>query len=499
MSDFNEYKNMKISDINLSGMTLAGQLQYLTGLKSFKINEMNTSTFVFSNENIDIRANEIKELTELIEKIKKEIDSGDSLEQDGELYLSDVINIEKPKFNSNNLIIAPVGSGKSTLIENNLMKNIKGTCLMLVSNTHLKESLVSTNEEERKLKADRTFTTNKKAIYGEGDSERLVMTYAEFGKRLLDKDKYLNNIKHIYCDEIHSLPEYETYGKSWELIHAIQYLFEKQEGKKIFYFTATDESLILLKDKYKMIMSEIKIFDYRDYPNIKKYTSLEIEKINHFRQIRNILIERNYKEDFLKYGYKGLIFTKLINTMKTLEEMLIEEGFTPLVLWSVNNKDNPMSEEQLKARDELMKTEKIPKPYNFLIINGAMREGWNLKDNKVQLAIMNTISETDQIQARGRIRSNIAKLIIKDEKELNTDSREIEVKEKFLNRPLDKNDKEELCIDLNIVDNRGILVKWERVKKILINNDYVVDDKTITIKKKRTRISVVSIEDENED
>lgn len=497
MDEFNKYKNLKISDINLSGMTLSEQLQYLTELKGFKINEMNLSTFVFSNENIDTRANEIKELTELINKTRKEIDLGDSLEQDGELYLSDVINIEKPKFNSNNLIISPVGSGKSTLIENNLMKNIKGTCLMLVSNTHLKESLVSTNEEERKLKADRTFTTNNKTVYGEGDSKRLVMTYAEFGKKLIEKkDKYLDDIKHIYCDEIHSLPEYETYGKSWELIRAIQYLFEKQEGKKIFYFTATDESLILLRNKYKMIMSEIKTFDYRDYPNIKKYTSLEIEKINHFRQIRNILKERNYKGDFLKYGYKGLIFTKLISTMKSLEEMLIEEGFTPLVLWSINNKDNPMTVEQLEARNELMRTEKIPKPYNFLIINGAMREGWNLKDNKVQLAIMNTSSETDQIQARGRIRSNIAKLVIKVETELDTTSRKIEVKDKFLDRPLDKEDKEDLCIDLNIIDDKGILAKWRKVKSLLINNDYVVDDKTITIRKKRTRVSVISKEDE---
>ena len=65
MDEFNKYKNLKISDINLSGMTLSEQLQYLTELKGFKINEMNLSTFVFSNENIDTRANEIKELTDL--------------------------------------------------------------------------------------------------------------------------------------------------------------------------------------------------------------------------------------------------------------------------------------------------------------------------------------------------------------------------------------------------------------------------------------------------
>ena len=80
----------------------------------------------------------IKELGNDIEELKKEIDSLEEAHlelqfnhrilqekygrviQDGDLWLGDVLDLEKPHFGSNNLIISPVGSGKSYTIFNKL-------------------------------------------------------------------------------------------------------------------------------------------------------------------------------------------------------------------------------------------------------------------------------------------------------------------------------------------------------------------------------------------
>lgn len=67
------------------------------------------------------------------------------------LYLGEIIDLENPKFNSNNLTLAPVGSGKSFLIEQKLIpSDYKGQILYLTSNTALKDSLCPNSNELRK-------------------------------------------------------------------------------------------------------------------------------------------------------------------------------------------------------------------------------------------------------------------------------------------------------------------------------------------------------------
>lgn len=88
--------------------------------------------------------------------------------------------------------------------------------------------------------------------------------------------------------------------------------------------------------------------------------------------------------------------------MELIAKVVEEEGFIPLMLlWSDVNIDHELSEEQTQAREYIINNEKVPAPYNLLIINSSIQEGWNLKDDKIRLAIINTISETDFIQSAG--------------------------------------------------------------------------------------------------
>lgn len=414
-----------------------------------------------------------------------------------EFYLSQIIDKEKPNWGSNNLILAPVGSGKSTLIENNLITSDSGKMIWLVSNNALKEYVSPNDSDNRKAKAEigkhkRTFTTQNNAIYGEGNYEIHVMTYAEFGKRIfMDvNDNFTSGVSKIFCDEIHSLPEYHSYGNDSSLGAAMHFLFRKHDNMQIFYFTATDENILKLNKKHPDAFGNIKTFDYRNHPDIKRYITLSEYKINHVSQIRTHLKAR--RNSFTKRGYKGLAFSRLISTQKEIAKIAEEEGLTPLVLWSVNNEKHEMTSHQIEMREIILSTGLIPEPYNLLIINNSMQEGWDLDDEMVKLAIINSTNETEKIQALGRIRRDIDVLIYRTYEEIPI--KKIIVPDEFMNVELTPDEKEALCVALDIKNDHGELTKWTTIKKLLNEDGYTIKDKQILKDRKRIRMSKITKE-----
>lgn len=412
------------------------------------------------------------------------------------LYLGEIIKKEKPRFEHNNLILAPVGSGKSHLIENVLIpKNYEGVILYLTSNTSLKDSLCPNDNELRKEFAEneqsiKFFTTQNKKTYGSRHYSVHVMTYHEFGKKIESPTETFTKDKHlIFCDEIHSLPIFTQYDGGASLNTALRWLFQKHDKKIIYYFTATREGLDNLERRVPGYLDNVKEFDYINHPDIRKYEAKSTYYVSNTYQLRMHL---KAKIDYIKrHGYKGLAFTKLISGQNALSKIAEEEGFTPIMLWSINNQDVQMSEEQLKVRKYLLRTGNIPEPYNLLIINGAMQEGWNLFDEKVEFSILDTVNETEKIQALGRIRKDVDFIILKTN-ETDYRAHHVILKDKYINKPLTTEIKEELIDELDIRNNRNSKMKWPSIKKIIINSGYEVDDKIELIDGSRKRVSIIT-------
>ena len=406
------------------------------------------------------------------------------------MYLSELIDIENAKFGSNNLILSPVGSGKSVFIDK-LINEEDRDVLILVSNTALKDSVAPNKNSVKKERADRRYTSKNKNIYGDKKHNAYVMSYSEFGERVRYNNKFAEKFSKIFCDEIHSLIDYQLYNDDTGLASALKYLISKREGKEIYYFTATDEKLIQASKRTPDLLSEIKVYDYRNHPNIRQYMSLAEYKINHFAQIRPHLKARF--KTFSYFGHKAFAYTQRIETQKAIAQMAEEEGFKPILLWSVNNNKKTMDEEQLRVRDHLLLTGEIPDPYNFLIINSSMQEGWNLTDSRVKLAIMDTLSETEYTQALGRIRRDVDTLILKtvEHAELTLT---VEIPNEYLNTPLTKIERDDLCRDLNLVNANGSQAKWF-VVSTLIDEDsgYVIKNHTKLIDGKRTRVVTIMV------
>lgn len=410
---------------------------------------------------------------------------------DDKVYLSEIIKKEKVSFGSNNLIVAPVGSGKTTFIKE-LIKGREDNILMLVSNTTLKNSMCPEEDELRIEKANRMYTTQNKNVYGEGKYKIHLMTYAEFGNKVKSNNEFAEKFTLIFCDEIHSLPSYQQFENSVELSHAIKYLFGKYDGKKIFYFTATDENLESLEKRQPGILKNVQIFNYLDHPDIKQYMALSEYKINHIEQIRPHLKAR-YKS-FKYFGYKCLAFNRTIAGQQRIAQIAKEEGFIPLVLWSVNNLDEDlqMTEEQLQAREHLLTYGEVPEPYNFLIINSAMQEDWDLDDERVKLAIMNTTNKTEKVQVLGRLRNDVDILVYRVNRDKEPDIY-VNLPGEYLDIELTTEMKNKLVDELNILNANGRQAKWPTIKKSLESQGYYIKERQKTIEGRRIKVSTITI------
>lgn len=423
-----------------------------------------------------------------IKGVISRLKTGKSLE-DGKLYLSEIIAKEKPDFGPNNLILSPTGSGKTVFIKK-LAKEAKNReSLLLVSTTSLKLKFVPSDEKEREILSNRMYSTKQKRIYGEGHEKILVMTYAEFGEKMKYSYDYAEKFSMIFCDEVHSLIAYQTYESSVNLFLLMRYLFEEHENQTIYHFTATSEHIDKLKDLSDRIMRDVKVFNYLDNQEIKRYISLSSYKIHGIEQIRSHLIAR--KESFKYFGYKIFAFCKTIESQKRMKKICEEEGYTAQAYWSVNNEEKIMTEEQTEEMEKMVKEGRLPDKYDVVIINAALQEGWDLKDERVKLAIINTKNETEHIQALGRIRNDLDVLVYKVSQDEEMDFY-IDFPPKYLGKPLDTKDKKELSKTFNLRDKQGRLLGWNSVAKILENQGFLITSKRCKINNQRRIFTTIT-------
>lgn len=391
----------------------------------------------------------------------------------GTKYLSEMMKDVELSEEKNNLILAPIGSGKSNFAINVLSKNKK--VLYLVDNSNLKEQI---------LKEDFTNDSSEsRELKGFGCTKIIVMTYKEFGARIrLDlNEEYINDFELIISDEIHSLVEYSEFKKDRDLSHAISFLMQIHKIP-IVMFTATEYYLTLLCNDYPQLRDSFNEINFMESKDIRRYTELRKEYINHFSQVKTYLSK--YESGFKYAGLKCLIYTKQIGDMIRLENMCIELGLTPICIWSIHNGQYSMNEEQKKVRDHLLNECELLDPYNVLIINKSSETGINIKDDDMKLCVVNSTNLTEITQSRGRIRRDIDLLVVRT-KRVSLPPMELNLEDKYLNKWIIKDDIYKLIDSYKIMNANGTLIGVRGFKDILEKSGYKVLSRRKTINGER--------------
>ena len=396
----------------------------------------------------------------------------------GTKYLGEIIKEEGIELGSNTLIVAPVGSGKTYYILNDLVPQAKRV-LYLCDNGNLKSQVEKDSDK-----------AGIKDMICKFD----VLSYKAFGMKVKNDtlNKFIKQYDMIICDEVHNLLDYQSFKKDGDLLVARIKLFDRYEYTKIVFFTATPYYLDQLAKDNKDLGVYFITYDFTKHPNINRYIEKRKAFINHISQIQFQLDQ--YEQSFKYRNLKCLIYTSNISDMKFLEDMCISRNLKPICIWSTNA-DIPMTEEQLKVREYLLETGELLEGYNCLIINRATETGVNIIDKDMNLVIVNTTNITQQVQARGRVRHDVDLLVVKTHENEKV-KLALEIDEKLLNVDLLKTDIED-----KIIHAYGLKDEWNRfysVKRLataLEPKGYKMESFRKTVKgKKRTFYKITKLE-----
>ena len=207
----------------------------------------------------------------------------------------------------------------------------------------------------------------------------------------------------------------------------------------------------------------------------------EEEKTLYYSNIDTLLQILSREENYLLYVIR-------ITEMKRIWELAKGLGFRAIAIWSLNNKEHPMTIEQIEARDYIIREEKIPEKYNLAIINASSETAINLR-GRIDGIIINSGEQETIIQARGRYRNDLKTLYLLDSSAI------WEVPSEYLNVRLYKEDKERLCGIIKLRNAQGRILKWTSVKEKLVTFGYTVIDgrsnnKRFSIINKKDAISI---------
>lgn len=347
-----------------------------------------------------------------------------------------------------NIINAPAGSGKTYYIFNKFLENTYryinygskkqyinelNKILYICDTTMLKSSVLKETENKgitkilekgdlKRAMKDNTFEDMLEGNVG----HIIVITYASMS--FLLKSKACKSIINRYfeciiMDEIHNLFKYANRfdneeNKTYETI--INYLPTLAQNSLMIGISATPNKVYQGLQMRELCISYTTLFSEKELKAIKRYTNKYIFRFNH--AINQVKWLGTIREELLKRNYKILIYTNTVSCCKKYKKMLNNYGYNTEWLCSVNNTitdvetgeiKKRMSKKQIQLKDKLLDDGILPDDIDVLIINGAYETGWNLRDEKVQVVIIDSLEQDTQIQARNRVRNNIEYLRIK--------------------------------------------------------------------------------------
>lgn len=364
-----------------------------------------------------------------------------------EKYLQDVINIDDLKTGKINIIEAPCGSGKTTFAIRKLQEHFRRcTTLYLTDTVNNRESLRNNFKEGKQY---------------EHDEQPETMSYALFGKCCAENQDAFDMVDIFLCDELSNCVNFSKIRQEVDDVNlhdeALKYLHDRylNEHTYIIAIDATPQ----------------KIFDYYShYPNCFHLVPLHGEPISYqqdetikYTHINTILTQ-------LDPTQRGLIYTPRIKKMKEIITFLNGRGITCNGIWSKKNEAEPMTKEQLGLRNYVLTKQQIPNDLNVLVINKSSERGINIH-SQVDYVIVDDIEKDVQVQARGRIRSDIRTLYLKSYEAEN----EICLPHEYCGEKLYREQKEELCKLFNIVEN-GRRCGWKTIECMLEENGYTIVD-----------------------
>lgn len=377
----------------------------------------------------------------------------------GSKYLSELVTPDMLVRDKLNIVKAPTGSGKTyfalTAIPEALGEDAAYKVIYLIDTINGREQLLQNYNTTKYSGLWDAIATDEIFYWESKDQSIVVITYAKFGKLIEERPDYHTHFEYIICDELPSLIKYQYFEKQPNLstmaLHGLEDAVRNSQTK-VVALTATPKQI---EGSFEAPIYTV------------PFDSKELIHYSHDKAIKYSNLD--YLITQLDTSKIGLCYVSRVTKMKELEEKVRERGFNPISIWSIRNTDHIMTEEQLAARESILKDFTIPPQYNFLIINAASETSLKIK-SPVDFVIIHNNDIDTQIQVRGRVNHDISTVYVPD-----NDYTAVEVPDMFLDDLLFKPDRDKLCKILNIRNENNRLCMWPTVSRILQQRGYKIE------------------------
>lgn len=379
----------------------------------------------------------------------------------GTKWLSEAVHMENIRIGSLNIVCGPTGSGKTEWALSQLPERISAPYKMvyLIDTKNGKDQLLQ--DSRTAFYSDEWRETVQHGIVWFGEAvtgnKIVVMTYAKFGVLAERYPNFGYDFELILCDEIQSLPRFAGFSDKGSF-HPHQRA--KSQLELIAAYTETEVIAITATPARAIEKMDCPI---QLIPVDDDVRQLEIAQTFFYSNKFQLLEELSPLE-------KGIVYIGHVTAMIDFWNRAKEKGFRAIAIWSTNNTENPMTEEQLQAREYILTQQQLPPQYDMVIINASSETSINIYGT-VNYIVVHSQQEETRTQVRGRYRKDLEKLYLLDY------SGTVSVPAHYLNRKLFKEEKENLCRALNLRDKNSRLLKWPSIKERLSESGYTVSEK----------------------
>lgn len=284
----------------------------------------------------------------------------------------------------------------------------------------------------------------------------VVMTYAKFGVLAQKYSDFGKSFEVILCDEIHNLPRFSAFishnphDTPYHKIakQRLEEIVTNTKVKVIGLSATPIRAVCEMKCKSRFVKVDD---DVLQFETDKRFTYTNLEMLL----------------PSLGLAERGLVYISRIHQMKEFEEKAKKRGIKAISIWSINNQDHPMTEDQRRVREYILTNAALPPEYDMFIINASSETSINIFGDLDYIVIHNQEEET-QIQVRGRYRDDLDSLYV-----LNYDCVPY-VPAEFMGVKLFTEDKKRLCEALSLRQDDGKKKAWPSTKEALIEDGYTI-------------------------
>lgn len=384
-------------------------------------------------------------------------------------YLSEVLDTSVFKRGQANIIVSPCHSGKTTAAAKIIQEH--ASCpervLYLIDTSAGKEALI-THEHAKKCTSTWLEEIDPRWWTRDPAGDRfVVMTYHQFGYKLIEAPTFPLGLDLIICDEMHNLIKYlgiETANNKKPGVSeqrccrtALETLGKLAKRKHhtplVVVMTATVNTVSERLDTMGVPMEH---FDYSD-----RVRSDSTKQWLYYADLSSTLKQ---------IDEKAIIYVPTIDMMKRYAGE-VNDSRNVCCLWSVNN-SSPMQENAMAVREMLLKTQQIPADIDLLFINAAYETSLNIRNEDFNTMVIHNSNPDTQIQVRGRIRHDIEKLYLYDK---NHEHMDAYFPEEHLDRFLVSAEVREIARNMNLKDEKGEKMKWPSIYPLLEKSGFQVN------------------------